>query len=50
MTIEDDYPYVLEFRSYGMDRQTQEEIGQLFSEAQDYWFNLKSLKRMVLLT
>ncbi|CAF4764109.1 unnamed protein product [Pieris macdunnoughi] len=49
MTLEEDFPYVLEFRSYGMDKLTQEQIGQLFAQAKDYWLSLQNLKRSVLL-
>ncbi|XP_045487538.1 uncharacterized protein LOC111000059 [Pieris rapae] len=49
MTVEEDYPYVLEFRSYGMDKHTQEQIRQLFAQATDYWLSLQNLKRSVLL-
>ncbi|CAH4000203.1 unnamed protein product [Pieris brassicae] len=49
MTLEEDYPYVLEFRSYGMDKHTQKQIGQLFAQAKGYWLSLQNLKRSVLL-
>ncbi|CAK1542445.1 unnamed protein product [Leptosia nina] len=50
MTIEEDYPYVLEFRSYGMDKMAQQHIEQLFLQAKSYWFSLRSLKRICILS
>ncbi|XP_045504908.1 uncharacterized protein LOC123701462 [Colias croceus] len=50
ITLETDYPYVIEFRSYGMDKQTKIQIEEMFMEAKDFWFSFRSLKRVLMLS
>ncbi|XP_038218742.1 uncharacterized protein LOC119837297 [Zerene cesonia] len=50
ITLERDYPYVIEFRNYGMDEQTKIQIGDMFKEAKEFWFSFRSLKRVLILS
>ncbi|XP_028174826.1 uncharacterized protein LOC114363337 [Ostrinia furnacalis] len=43
--LDQDYPYLFEFASYGMDVKEQSRVKELMDKARDYWFSIKSLER-----
>ncbi|KAM3956338.1 LOW QUALITY PROTEIN: lipid droplet defective [Aphomia sociella] len=45
--LEVDYPYLFEYKSYGMDGDTQKLVRQMLKEAQQIWFSWSNLERSV---
>lgn len=44
-SIEEDYPYMLEFTTYGVTKDDKNIVDQLLKDAEDFWFNKKNIPR-----
>lgn len=43
--LNEDYTYLFEYKTYGMDREMQKEVTGMMHDAVDFWFNVKNLNR-----
>ncbi|XP_046971050.1 uncharacterized protein LOC124538088 [Vanessa cardui] len=45
--LNDDYTYLFEYKTYGMDKELQKEVAALMDEVMDFWFSAKNLNRIM---
>ncbi|XP_026490160.2 ATP-binding cassette sub-family A member 13 [Vanessa tameamea] len=45
--LNDDYTYLFEYKTYGMDKGLQKEVTAMMDEVMDFWFNAKNLNRIL---
>ncbi|XP_072945673.1 uncharacterized protein ldd [Epargyreus clarus] len=45
LKLNEDYPYVFEYKTYGMNETTQRRIAEMVANAKDFWFSKKNINR-----
>lgn len=45
--LNNDYTYLFEYKTYGMDEKIQKKVALLMKEAKEYWFNTRNLNRLM---
>ncbi|KAJ0172474.1 hypothetical protein K1T71_011613 [Dendrolimus kikuchii] len=43
--LDQDYPYVFNYASYGMNEDKKKKVDDFFTELKDFWFGIKNLQR-----
>ncbi|XP_050355241.1 uncharacterized protein LOC126776662 [Nymphalis io] len=43
--LNNDYTYLFEYKTYGMDKELQKEVSAMMDQVIDFWFNSKNLNR-----
>lgn len=45
--LNNDYTYIFEYKTFGMDEEVQRKVAVMMKEAKDYWFNFRNLNRLM---